>query len=91
MSTSDLREQPLRGYMIGDPLSKGPGYPVTPEGISNKQKHHKSRSRGLASINPKYTLEVRKPKLNERVGVYIVLQTYSPPLLQPFKPLIFQT
>jgi len=77
MSTSDLREQPVRGYMIGDPLSKGPGYPVTPEGISNKHKHHKSRSRGLASINPKYTLEVRKSKLNggvtinERVGGYI--------------------
>ena len=73
MSTSDLREQPLRGYMIGDPQSKGPGYPVTPEGISNKHKHHKSRSRGLASINPKYTLEVRKSKLKGRGYIFCKL------------------
>ena len=58
MSTSDLREPP-RGYLHGESLSKDTqGYPVTPEGVSSKQKHHKPRSRGLASINPKYTLEV---------------------------------
>lgn len=64
MSTSDLRDPRDPSGGLRDP-SGGLRDPLRdPEEGTKGRGHHKSRSRGLASINPKFTQEVREINLS---------------------------
>jgi hypothetical protein len=58
MSTNDLRA----GQLLPDHLLEGPGHVTSTADrhlAGRPPAHHKSRSRGLANIDPKFTSQVR--------------------------------
>jgi hypothetical protein len=58
MSTNDLRA----GQLVPDHLLEGPGHVTSTADrhlTGRPPAHHKSRSRGLANIDPKFTSQVR--------------------------------
>jgi hypothetical protein len=59
MSTNDLRA----GQLLPDHLLEGPGHVTSTADrhlTGRPPAHHKSRSRGLANIDPKFTSQVRQ-------------------------------
>ncbi len=59
MSTNDLRA----GQLLPDHLLEGPGHVTLTADrhlTGRPPAHHKSRSRGLANIDPKFTSQVRE-------------------------------
>jgi hypothetical protein len=69
MSTNDLRAGQL---LLPDHLLEGPGHVTSTADrhlTGRPPAHHKSRSRGLANIDPKFTSQVRTLQSLSRDGI----------------------